>query len=422
MAAMDGKLYCRLLHRALTDLNIKAVEILASPPSLSDNGVDDTYDRAYLPLLVVTSEHVVGVPKNILFTAFEYAHNAFYERVRQTTGITVTDEDDDEIDCTSLVLLLVASENLTAVNARKRRLQHPAPRFQNKPHQHALIEREYNILTTLLTSRLQKHSKSPFLWHYRQHLVQLLLPIALNAVLPPSTSLSFPDAEATAATRALESLCHAELQAVLFAAEYHPMNYYSWNYARWFFSIIYTSSLHLYPSLMDGSKPTNHTAPIFMESAIIRKIEKWCFAHASDTSAWTFYQWLLLFYADTFFRAPTDNKLVLSKLVDAVTFATTVSPGHDAVWAGFMRRIIADPRYVSPRRRDQFMDAIARYLRSRKHDSYATQGLANSQGVRQQDKAAVLALVELRDKDVYAIEQCLTWIAVACDVYRQERK
>ncbi|KAK9484028.1 hypothetical protein V1527DRAFT_471251 [Lipomyces starkeyi] len=346
------------------------------------------YDKEYYPFIVVPDEHIVGIPKEPLMLAFAYARTKFYDLIKLSTW---TDEQALEVSQTSLVLLLIGSENLTAINARKRLT------IQNT--ETASLCQEFRLTTVILCSRLQKHSKSPLIWNYHKHIV--------------SSQFSHFSRTATYRERAkyIEDLCKSELQTVLVAAEHHPMNYYAWGYARWVFSGIYGSLL--------SSPSARYYSVVFVRKyieSIVRKIEKWCFLHASDNSAWSFFQWVLFMYVDCSHRDHAeriDDKYLLSKVVEVIQFATTVSLAHESVW-GFVRRVVSDSNYVSDPERELFIRTINSYLRSRSADTYGThvndEDMSNKEMALRQKQERILH--NLRDKDVYVVGCCLHWIAV----------
>ncbi|KAK9242926.1 hypothetical protein V1506DRAFT_545993 [Lipomyces tetrasporus] len=398
---MSSQHYCRLLHDILIDPRIKELEILKSlPPEMEamimeNNDGGGVYDKNYYPLIVVPGEHIVGIPRRVLMTAFADARTKFYELIKLSTW---TDEQTLEVSQVSLVLLLIGSENLTAINARKRLI--------TRCLETASLCREFRLTTVLLSSRLQKHSKSPLIWNYHKFIV--------SAQLDYFTRTS----NHRERTKYVEDLCKSELQTVLVAAEHHPMNYYAWAYARWLFAEIYGSLL---------SSPSARYYSIvvvrkYLES-VVRKVEKWCFSHASDSSAWSFFQWVLFKYVDGSHRATTeriDDTYLLTKVVEVIQFATTVSLAHESVWA-FVRRVVSDSEYVSDRSCETFTRMINSYLRSRKADTYGVhvydEGMSTKDKVLRQKQESILDT--LRDKDVYVVSSCLTWIAVRKHLKKQ---
>ncbi|KAK9236715.1 hypothetical protein V1525DRAFT_433431 [Lipomyces kononenkoae] len=386
--------YCRLLHDVLIDARIKEIEILKSVPPEMEGMIRENkdrggvYDKRYYPLFVVPNEHIVGIPKPLLMLAFRDARTKFYDLIKLPTW---TDEQALEVSQTSLVLLLVGSENLTAINARKRLLS------QNSTT--ASLSQEFRITTVILCSRLQKHSKSPLIWNYHKQLVSG----QLNQFTKTATYRE--------RTKYIEDLSKSELQTVLVAAEHHPMNYYAWAFARWVFADVYGSLL--------SSPSAKYYSVVFVRKyyeSVVRKIEKWCFSHPSDTSAWSFFQWVLFKYVDCAHRDIADridDKLLLNKVNEVILFATTISLARESVWS-FVRRVVADVDYISDSQRDGFVRAINLYLRSRSADAYGTQ--VNDEDMSNKEKAKLKEheriLDNLRDKDVYVVRSCLNWIAM----------
>jgi hypothetical protein len=125
----------------------------------------------------------IAIPKPILLEAFARAHTTF-------AAATAASADTQGLLDSSLVLLLVASENLTAVNARRRIISGSGVDAARD---------EMRLVESLLTSPLQKHNKSPVLWDYRRWLVE---------------------------GYGVEVGLEDELEVVEMAGESHPRNYY----------------------------------------------------------------------------------------------------------------------------------------------------------------------------------------------------
>ncbi|KAK9371117.1 hypothetical protein V1509DRAFT_613636 [Lipomyces kononenkoae] len=346
------------------------------------------YDKRYYPFIVVPSEHIVGIPKPLLMLVFADSRKKFYDLIKLSTW---TDEQALEVSQTSLVLLLVGSENLTAINARKRLL------IQNS--EIASLSQEFRVTTVILCSRLQKHSKSPLIWNYHKHLVSARLTQFIKT--------------ATYRERAkyIEDLCKSELQTVLVAAEHHPKNYYAWAFARWLFADVYGSLL--------SSPSAKYYSVVFVRryyESIVKKIEKWCFSHPSDISAWSFFQWVLFKYVDCSHQESAghiDDKFLLSRVNEVIQFATTVSLARESVWT-FVRLVVGDVNYVSDSERNSYIRTINSYLRSRMGDTYGAQvkddDMSKKEKAKLQEHQRILD--NLRDKDVYVVGSCLNWIAM----------
>ncbi|KAK9466673.1 hypothetical protein V1512DRAFT_263177 [Lipomyces arxii] len=368
---------CKLICKILLDPEIKELEILSSVPDEINSMIaagrdnDGVYDKRFYPLIAVRTESIVGIPKSALISAFTYARSQFYPLVKQQTWST---EEAEIINHTTISLIFVGSENLTAINARKRLLA----------ENHISQSDEFRINTVILTSRLKKHSKSPFLWAHREHLLR------------------------TMKIENMEHLCKYELQTVMVAGEHHPMNYYAWSHARLVFADIYRPSLR---------NPVGSTAKRYLEHTVLR-IQKWCFAHSSDASAWSFFTWITKFYVDTTSsskQARQDNILLLSRVAETVQFATTISLAHASVW-GFVKDLSSNEEYVSERRKQSFIGVITTYATRRRSERYSKPPEHVKDRDRKVHEQEVLVLDKLRDKDVQSVTDCLLWIKVVNDL------
>lgn len=265
----------------------------------------------------------------------------------------------------------------------------------------ATLAEEYRLTNILLSSRLSHHNKSPMLWNYHQYIVSLRVRRAHSDIADRDR------------VRFIEDLCKLELQTVFASAKHHFMNYYAWDNARWIFQTLYS------PLLYSPSARYYSTVYIrkFLEN-IVSKVKKWCQAHASDSSAWSYFQWILFFYVDNSFREssadlPTsrklDNSLLLQCVTDTIKFATTISLPHESVWC-FLRRIISDSRYISERRKSAYIELISSYLKSRKNDRYPV-GESYSKDISVLEEQS-RTLSEYRDKEICIIEGSINWISV----------
>ncbi|KAK9463323.1 uncharacterized protein V1516DRAFT_661454 [Lipomyces oligophaga] len=421
---MSGKEYCIKLYKCLTNPQIRELEVLKVLPLDARNQIDAydkglktsdfAYNSACLPFLVIRSEQVVGIPKDALIIAFGYARQRFYELVKQNSW---TAEEALEVSRTSIVLILIGSENLTAVNARKRLLNHH-PKI-------APLSLEYRLTNMLVDSRLQHHTKSPLIWNYHRYLV-------LQRIKMAEKEFQYKEK-----VKYIESLCRIELQTVFISAEHHPLNYYAWNFARWLFTDLFSSLLSS-PAAMYYSSVFSKQ---YLES-IVRKVQKWAFAHAADTSAWGYFQWILFYYVQNTrntsssfhgtaspnyfshkirYSPLVDNKLLLSCVSEAIQYATSIGPGHEAVWT-FLRRVISDVNYIGDSNRASFLSILTSYLKSRKLDKYGKIS-TNSHQVGNNNSSTIslrsqqeIMLSNQRDRDVYVVESSLNWIKSYLDV------
>jgi hypothetical protein len=175
--------------------------------------------------ILISTPHL-GIPKQCLISAFTHARTVF---INPSTA----DDPAALLDATT-ILILTASEHLTAVNTRKRLLlaSHHSP------------AEELVLLESFLTSPLPRHSKSPLLWSHRRWVVT---------------------------TFALELALCRELEVVQRSAEVHPRNYYAWDYAR-------------RAVIADGGEVGVETVETHLS---------FCWRHAADVGVWMFLGFLL---------------------------------------------------------------------------------------------------------------------------------
>ncbi|MCJ1232911.1 hypothetical protein MMC14_000865 [Varicellaria rhodocarpa] len=231
------------------------------------------------------------------------------------------DTDDDDQRTAATILLIYNSEHLTAANWLKRYLQRrlaalqreegqgqrqehfdPAititipsqpPHHQQKQHQEAqlLIQQELTFSTTLLTSPLPLHTKSPTLWAHRFWLVS-------NYRRDHFTSL-YPQEHKQEKKVQMQEWFLAEVEVVLAAADVHRGNYHAFHYARrliWFlFENKDKKKKKKNESCWDdcnnkhNSQETETKPPLrnFL-NPLTTRLHRFCLSHPSDISGWTF--------------------------------------------------------------------------------------------------------------------------------------
>lgn len=169
------------------------------------------------------------------------------------------------------------AENLTAANARKRRLLGFAPPTGGQVALCNGIRQELRLLDTLLNSPLKKHTKSPVLWSHRRWLINTFYDQVLQANEPRA------EQQVLRASSAWTSLLQRELLVVARAGSLHPKNYTAWDYAR--------NLLRLVQERCDSSSSVNMaTADV---DCAIAFVHEWCRTHVSDVSGWAFLDHLL---------------------------------------------------------------------------------------------------------------------------------
>ncbi|EWC43588.1 hypothetical protein DRE_01475 [Drechslerella stenobrocha 248] len=270
-----------------------------------------------LPFYPIPDGHIyvdataIGIPKSSLWKAFRHAHPLFFAALHAPSAEASRTS---TIATASTILLLHDSEYLTAVNARKRILLSlfpPSSLAQAAPTSLPPITplTELAFLTSLLTSPLHRHTKSPVLWSHRRWLL---------TTYPGLTTLpSRPSSARAAAAKAARKWARGEISTLFRAAEAHPRNYYAWTYARW----------------LAGSRNVQ-----FNQEDLV----SWCIKHPSDVSGWGW-----LWTAERRSLAPavyTDRRRDVlvqryNQLLVVLKYSHEISPGHESLWR-FIRAVL----------------------------------------------------------------------------------
>ncbi|EGX48510.1 hypothetical protein AOL_s00080g139 [Orbilia oligospora ATCC 24927] len=299
-----------------------------------------------LPFYPVPPTHIfvestsLGIPKSSLWKAFRHARPLFFSTLSNLSSSTSTPPTSTFLTLlnTSAILLLHDSEHLTAINARKRVLitlfppGTPFPIGNRGQELPISPQSEYFFITSLLTSPLHRHTKSPHLWSHRRWLIttypSLKHPIpppppgaAGNTTSSSSSSISSRPgtADNSALTKSFRRWCRKEVSTVLRAAEAHPKNYYAWTYARWLVS--------------SQGVAFNH-----------EDLVSWCMKHPGDVSGWNFLAWLwtneaLAIAATQGERRMETLQVRYNQLFSVLKYSHNTAPGHEALW-GFVRAVV----------------------------------------------------------------------------------
>ncbi|CAD6450487.1 827b854a-e723-491e-981c-d37070a18270-CDS [Sclerotinia trifoliorum] len=234
-------------------------------------------------------DNSVGIPKTKLIQAFVVARQLFSKFKDRGP------EQSQEIRDATSIILLTDPEHLTACNARKRliqNIQNPSPNEVEKA-----LERELYFVDSLLTSHLNRHTKSPTLWSHRRWLLEFRQSMHLSLDVP----------------QGLESI-------VMVAAERHPRNYYAWSHMRWLMISV------------EGGIQT------FTYLAIIENVKKWCLKHPGDTSGWSFL--LFCLSSPTFMNMPgwvVQKSLICEEVLE---MAISLRWKEESLWV-FLRTLVA---------------------------------------------------------------------------------
>ncbi|KAI0406271.1 hypothetical protein F4802DRAFT_107788 [Xylaria palmicola] len=222
--------------------------------------------------------NAVAIPKLRLVQAFFVARQILQKHLEGDRGIIT-----DAVTAATPVLLLMDPEHLTAANIRKRRLASGSP----TP---AALEREKQLVDTLLTARLHRHTKSPTLWSHRRWLVTICWTLGLPW-----------------------DIRHDIQSVVMVAGERHPRNYVAWQHARF---------------LVDRDPS--------LAAAIAFDAKEFCLRNHSDISGWTFLSDCITRIQDEESRRFVCSSVLNETLSMAETFRWT----NESVWA-FLRTIVA---------------------------------------------------------------------------------
>ncbi|KAL7274040.1 hypothetical protein RUND412_003081 [Rhizina undulata] len=261
------------------------------------------------PKLLIEGPNI-GIPKPLLLQDFVSARRTFFSLLasRQYPAWEIAEQ--EQLLDSSLILLLVGSEHLTAVNTRKKIV---LLRRDNL----VMPREEVTLLTGILTSPLNKHNKSPLLWDYRRWLAEKF---GMNILA--------------------EGL-HGEMQVVRKAGEVHPRNYYAWNYARFI-------TCHHFKT---------ESVPISTLYDIVNDHVKFCEHHVSDTSAWSF-----LFFLFSLWKSRGDHdREFLAVVISNVLDLTVIAPGHESIW-NFLRSVLANDGMLQERQREAFIRGVGEKL------------------------------------------------------------
>jgi protein prenyltransferase alpha subunit repeat containing protein 1 len=270
---------------------------------------------------ILTEGTTIGMPKTILLSAFTHAREAFFSRLpllrahgksvleseeRKHDFGSLSDMDIDVLLSSSMVILLVDPEHLTAANARKRILM--LLESDVKPQQISNgcqmtggwagsteiakrnVFKDLWFCELLLCSRAKRHNKSPTLWGHRRWLLRRL-----------------EELEKREEERIPGDLMRMKVErderewrnVVPLSAEYHPKNYYAWDHLRWWLR----RQSQLESQLFE--------ATITNLDTLIPFFTAWALTHISDTSGFSFLFFLLtLPTVPAFVRSTTASKVL----------------------------------------------------------------------------------------------------------------
>lgn len=257
------------------------------------------------PVIFDPSSGVLGISKRFLQKAYVSLRKEYTQGCIDVRD-NVSAANSQHIMNLTLVVLLQTTENLNAINTRKRILQ-------NSHFALELVRDEIRFLNILFSSPLQKHTKSPMLWQHRKWLLQNLESHSYQHLLQPAYLPS--DTKKT--------WFDLEFEIILKAGELHTKNYYAWAYARWLLS-------HTTPDIQELSQRMFHI----------------CKQHVSDISMWSFLLHILLLL---------NNQDLSLKYAQLTIDEAKLCPNHESMWH-FIRIILA--KYNKPHLLDSSNDRL----------------------------------------------------------------
>lgn len=278
----------------------------------------------------------VGLSKEALVQSFVAARQIFFKAGTRSpcldpgegeSGETPRDQDEESesVDIASQILLLFDCEHLSACNYRKRRLAsainaHDFTTASHASHERLVLrlESELTLTTTLLTSRLHRHTKSPTLWQHRLWVMTRVLRVQgldptdrlMSQGLAPGQLNPNPPSLET-----IRELFVAEADVVLRAGELHPKNYYAFSYLR---------ELHglLAGFVLGGNEDGDGLEALAI--SVVTPVLDWCLAHPRDISGWMFVLYLL--------EAVHDDRVRADAVSRTVRFALSVGWEGESLW------------------------------------------------------------------------------------------
>ena len=271
------------------------IEILDSSTSVLDGA----------QILEDETERAIGIPKPTLLAAFLHARHLFM-------STPISERESPEIDSATKIILLYDPEFLTAANARKAYLTNLMDMKAAYGPMHSImlthaVRREMWFLTTILTSPLHRQSKSPTLWWQRAWVFK-----------------TFVTSDACPGLMSTKGDLMGEVEGVLRAGERHQHNYYAFGYLRRVLPLLLRAVEEREANKVDGNVTLN-------KREVLERMLKWCKAHPSDTSGWSF----LGHWMDHDYGTPEKARVMESTF----KFAIDLHWKGEALWC-FLRTLI----------------------------------------------------------------------------------
>ncbi|MCJ1483036.1 hypothetical protein MMC06_003202 [Schaereria dolodes] len=220
----------------------------------------------------------LAVPKKALAQAFFVARETLFDQLKETQPNEYDDATGkhDSVDSATKVILLFDPEHLTAANWRKQHLKTSIEALTDNLDRDSagkiehLVQRELAFISSLLTSPLHRHAKSPTLWHHRLWIVRTYYPY-------------FSGGFNTKMNVSATSFFALEIDIVVAAASRHKANYYAWQYGRRLLRF-----LEFQVQGRDDGQESEHTTVEIVKRDLVKRVHKWCLAQPSDISGWVY--------------------------------------------------------------------------------------------------------------------------------------
>lgn len=257
------------------------------------------------PVIFDPSSGALGISKRLL----QKSYISLREEYTQTCAAVRNDISSCNVKRAmnlTFVALLQTTENLNAINTRKKILQ--SSQFALE-----LVLDEIRLLNILFSSPLQKHTKSPMLWQHRKWILERLDSCDYLHLLQPAYLLADDS----------KTWFDLEFDVILKAGELHSKNYYAWAYARWL--LMQTS-----PDLNDLAERMFHI----------------CKRHVSDISMWSFLLHILFLL---------DSQTLALEYAERTIDEAKLCPNHESMWY-FIRTVLA--KYNTPHFLDNSNDPL----------------------------------------------------------------
>lgn len=276
---------------------------------------------------VQIAEHTIGIPKRVLEASFRVAYSVFFE----TDVSDRTDDNDGAILGATSIMLLFDPEHLTAANTRKEIIQKGISRSSSDSEEKKILVSELFFTEFLLTSKLQRHNKSPTLWHHRKWLIETF------------------DSPSNGIADTLHE--HEALLIVSRAADRHPGNYYAFDYLRWWVE----------------SRPRKEgTDPMDIWSEKLKLAQYytfWCLNHTSDPSGWSFLLWAMDVMSVEALVLQAD---IGQRILDR---AMTMGLKNESLWYFLRQNVWLAQSIPKTDFRLEYMKALQKLLRTEPKDS-----------------------------------------------------